>query len=317
MSGPLSPRGTGSTRMPSAASRAYSTDQPGSSTRTLSPARSSVRVTMSSACVAPIVVAIWAGEATTPKSAILAASASRRRSSPAGSPYCSATAAVRRLAVARRIAALSTEPSSHSAGSVPRPGIARPPGAWNMPRMSAVALFGSGRIGAGAALAREPASRGATRARGRRSHAAPSPRRAPAPAAGRRRRRRCRGSRHGGARTRAPTASARPARAAAARCARRSGARAARRASCRRRGRQCARRPCRFARRAGGSCRCSDRYSSARHAAKCIGTVLVAGLHSSARRHRHERFRDRDLRVRLPPRRAVSPTACSASRSSR
>ncbi len=60
---------------------------------------------------------------------------------------------LRGLAAARRIAAASIGASSHSAGSVPRPGIERLPGAWNMPRISAVALFGSGRTGAAAAAA--------------------------------------------------------------------------------------------------------------------------------------------------------------------
>ena len=42
-----------------------------------------------------------------------------------------------------RIAAASISGSSHSAGRVPRPGIGLPPGGWNMPRISAVALFGT------------------------------------------------------------------------------------------------------------------------------------------------------------------------------
>ena len=86
MIGPSSPRGTGSTRMPSAANRAYSTAQPGSSTSTASPARSSVRVTTSSAWVAPTVVMICCGAAVTPNSASLCDSAWRSRASPAGSP---------------------------------------------------------------------------------------------------------------------------------------------------------------------------------------------------------------------------------------
>ena len=114
--------------MPSAASRAYSTDQPGSSTSTLSPARSSVRVTTSSACVAPMVVTICCGEALTPKSASLSASASRSRTSPAGSPYCSETAPNCAPLVTLRSAPASSGRSSQSAGSVPSPGIGRAPG---------------------------------------------------------------------------------------------------------------------------------------------------------------------------------------------
>jgi hypothetical protein len=48
--------------MPSASSRANSSAQPGSSTITGSPARSSVRLTMSSAWVAPMVVTICSGD---------------------------------------------------------------------------------------------------------------------------------------------------------------------------------------------------------------------------------------------------------------
>ena len=158
-SGPSSPRGTGNTRMPSAARRAYSTDQPGSSTSTASPARASVRVTTSSAWVAPMVVTICSGAAGTPTSARRLDKARRSRRSPAGSPYCSDSGPSSAPVVTRRSALASIGRSSHSTGSVPRPGIGRPPGGWNMPRISVVALMGSGvraslgsaaRIGSGA-----------------------------------------------------------------------------------------------------------------------------------------------------------------------
>ena len=127
--GRRAPRGTGSTRMPSAASRAYSTDQPGSSTSTLSPARSRVRVTMSSAWVAPTVVTICSGAG----GDAVVGELDRQR---LAQPQLAGRVAVlqrglRRPArpeVALRIAAASIAGSSHSAGRVPRPGIGLPPG---------------------------------------------------------------------------------------------------------------------------------------------------------------------------------------------
>src|SRR3989344_5359414 len=64
-SGPSARRGTGRMCMPKADKRANSTAQPGSSTITGSPGRSSVRLTMSSACVAPTVVMMFSGAACT------------------------------------------------------------------------------------------------------------------------------------------------------------------------------------------------------------------------------------------------------------
>ncbi len=75
--------------MPSASSRANSSAQPGSSTITGSPGRSRVRLTMSSAWVAPMVVTICSGAAGTLMPASLVDRLRRRLPSPAGSPYCS------------------------------------------------------------------------------------------------------------------------------------------------------------------------------------------------------------------------------------
>ena len=72
--------------MPSAVSRANSTAQPGSSTITVSPALSRVRLMMSSACVAPTVVMIWSSAASMPMSCSRAESTRRRCASPMGSP---------------------------------------------------------------------------------------------------------------------------------------------------------------------------------------------------------------------------------------
>ncbi|MDT4831587.1 hypothetical protein FQZ97_651040 [compost metagenome] len=73
--------------MPSASSRANSSAQPGSSTITGSPARSSVRLTMSSACVAPMVVTIWSGPAGTLMRTSFCDRLRRSARSPEGSPY--------------------------------------------------------------------------------------------------------------------------------------------------------------------------------------------------------------------------------------
>ena len=108
---------------------------------------------MSSACVAPMVVDdlrrrggdAEVGEPLRERVAQARARRRDRRSAARRATRCA------RLAVARRSAVASIGASSHSAGSVPRPGIGRPPGGWNMPRISAVALIGSGRIGASGA----------------------------------------------------------------------------------------------------------------------------------------------------------------------
>ena len=120
----------------------------------------------------------------------------------------------------------------------PGPASAVPPGGWNMPRISAVALIGTG-------CAAAPGARRARRCR------RPAPRsswlsRTKKPRCGRASTRPLRqqlvvgaddrvpGSPRGGARSRAPKAGARRAAAGAGGCARRSGRRAARRGSCRR-----------------------------------------------------------------------------------
>ena len=100
------------------------------------------------------------------------------------------SAATCRLEVALRIAAASISGSSHSAGRVPRPGIGLPPGGWNMPRISAVALFGTCCRGGAFATRRFVARRVAPPRRGwrgRRSRDAGAPRPGRGPAAGRRR----------------------------------------------------------------------------------------------------------------------------------
>jgi hypothetical protein len=108
-----------------------------------------------------MVVTICCGEALTPKSASLDASASRSRTSPAGSPYCSETAPSCAPLVTLRSAPASSGRSSQSAGSVPNPGIGRAPGGWNMPRINVVALTGNGCAGTRSAIGAWPgAARG-------------------------------------------------------------------------------------------------------------------------------------------------------------
>jgi hypothetical protein len=131
-------------RMPSASSRANSSAQPGSSTITASPARSSVRLTMSSACVAPTVVTICSGPAGTLMFASLVARLRRRPLSPAGSPYCSEKSLSARVLVTRRTAAAVKGESSHSDGNTPMPGCGLSLGRWNMPRMRVLASAGTG-----------------------------------------------------------------------------------------------------------------------------------------------------------------------------
>ena len=109
---------------------------------------------------------ICCGAAWMPRSPSRSASACRKRRSPAGSPYCSDNAASCWPAVTLRSAPASKAGSSQSAGSVPKPGIGRPPGGWNMPRISGVALIGSGVRGAACgALACRPRGPGVAAAR--------------------------------------------------------------------------------------------------------------------------------------------------------
>ena len=142
-SGPSARRGTGSRRMPIAVSRANSTAQPGSSTITWSPARSSVRLTMSSACVAPTVVMMFSGAACTLKVASLLESMRRKPLSPMGSPYCSENCCSDRVLVTLRTAAGMKVDSIHSGGNTPMPGWGLLLTLWNMPRISAVASIGA------------------------------------------------------------------------------------------------------------------------------------------------------------------------------
>ena len=140
-SGPSARRGTGKMRMPRAASRANSTDQPGSSTITGSPAFSSVRLTMSSAWVAPTVVMIWRVVTGMWMAASRCASTSRRAGSPMGSPYLSEWSCSSMPLVARRTAAAMKLVSSQSGGNTPAPGCGLLDAWWNMPRIRAVALI--------------------------------------------------------------------------------------------------------------------------------------------------------------------------------
>ena len=141
-SGPSARRGTGRMCMPSADSRANSTAQPGSSTITGSPARSRVRLTMSSAWVAPTVVMMCSGAVCTLNVASFLASNRRRPLSPSGSPYCSENSCSARVPVTLRTAAGRKVDSSQSGGNTPVPGWGLLLILWNMPRISAVALTG-------------------------------------------------------------------------------------------------------------------------------------------------------------------------------
>ena len=128
--------------MPMAASRANSTAQPGSSTITGSPARSKVRLTMSSAWVAPTVVMICSGAACTDSVASFLDKARRRPKSPSGSPYCSENSCSALVPVTLRTAAGMKVVSSHSGGNTPIPGCGLLLTLWNMPRIRAVASIG-------------------------------------------------------------------------------------------------------------------------------------------------------------------------------
>ena len=128
--------------MPKAASRANSTAQPGSSTMTGSPGRSRVRLTMSSACVAPTVVMMCSGTVCTLRVESFLASRRRRPASPSGSPYCSEKSCRLREWVTLRTAAGMKVDSSHAGGNTPMPGCGLSLILWNMPRMRAVAFTG-------------------------------------------------------------------------------------------------------------------------------------------------------------------------------
>ena len=119
-----SPRGTGSTRRPSAASRAYSTDQPGSSTSTrVAGAQQGARDDVQRLRRADGGDDLLGRGADADVRPGGCASARRSRCSPAGSPYCSDERAELRAALTLRSALASSGRSSHSAGSVPSPGI--------------------------------------------------------------------------------------------------------------------------------------------------------------------------------------------------
>ena len=128
--------------MPRAASRANSTAQPGSSTITGSPWRSRVRLTMSSAWVAPTVVMMFSGVACTLSVASFLDNTLRSPVSPSGSPYCSEKSFSARVLVTLRTAAGMKVDSSQSGGNTPMPGCGLSLILWNMPRISAVALTG-------------------------------------------------------------------------------------------------------------------------------------------------------------------------------
>ncbi|MNV06623.1 hypothetical protein D3C71_970090 [compost metagenome] len=128
--------------MPKADKRANSTAQPGSSTITGSPGRSSVRLTMSSACVAPTVVMMFSGAACTFSVASFLDSTRRSPVSPRGSPYCSEKSFNARVLVTLRTAAGMNVDSSQAGGNTPMPGCGLSLILWNMPRISAVALTG-------------------------------------------------------------------------------------------------------------------------------------------------------------------------------
>ena len=216
--------------MPSASSRANSSAQPGSSTITASPARSSVRLTISSACVAPTVVTTCSGPAGT----LMLRELGRQAAAQA--------AVARRLAVLQR-EVLQRPGAGHAAHRSGREGRVQPLGREHAHaglRLVARAMehaadegAGIGGHGLGGAGVRRP-DRWSTRparpvprsSRAHRSRAGAGPRPAPARAAGHRRRPRCAGSRPAAARIRAPRAAARRAPAVACGCAPKNGRRA-------------------------------------------------------------------------------------------
>ena len=129
--------------MPSDSRRANSMAQPGSSTITGSPARSRVRLTMSSAWVAPTVVMIWSGEAGTLMPMSFCDRLWRSARSPAGSPYCSDSSCSIGPLVTRRTAAGMKVDSIHSGGNTPMPGCGLSLCRWNMLRISELASAGT------------------------------------------------------------------------------------------------------------------------------------------------------------------------------
>ena len=143
-SGPSARRGTGNICMPSACKRANSTAQPGSSTITASPALSKVRLTTSSACVAPTVLMIWLGAALMFICASLLDSDCLRFASPMGSPYSNENCFNAAGVVTLRTAALKKGLSNHSGGNTPMPGCGLGPAWRNMPRISMAAFTGAG-----------------------------------------------------------------------------------------------------------------------------------------------------------------------------
>jgi hypothetical protein len=130
-------------RMPRASSRANSSAQPGSSTITGSPGRSSVRLTMSSAWVAPMVVMIWSGAAGTLMPTSFCERLRRRLMSPAGSPYWSDSSCSTAVPVMRRTAVGMKVDDIQSGGNTPMPGCGLSLGRWNMLRISELASAGT------------------------------------------------------------------------------------------------------------------------------------------------------------------------------
>jgi hypothetical protein len=196
-------RGTGRMRMPSAASRANSTAQPGSSTITWSPARSSVRLTMSSAWVAPTVVMICSGVRGTCRPASFCASAGAGRVAQPARRTAARTPAAPRAGHLAHAAGMKLLPASRA--ETPMPGCGLSLTLWNMPRISAAAFTGGRRAPARMAVGvlqaprlrhREQACAGdGRRPRAQKSRGCAAPPPAPAPAAGRRRPPRWTGSR--------------------------------------------------------------------------------------------------------------------------
>ena len=137
--------------MPKDSSRANSIAQPGSSTITGSPARNSVRLTMSSACVAPMVVRMWSGAAGMLMPASFCDRLRRSAPSPSGSPYCSDRSRSALVPVMRRSEVGMKVESIQSGGNTPMPGCGLSLWRWNMPRISelASATVVAGRSAAG------------------------------------------------------------------------------------------------------------------------------------------------------------------------
>jgi hypothetical protein len=101
-----------------------------------------VRLTMSSAWVAPMVVTIWSGAAGTLMPTSFCDRLRRSAASPAGSPYCSDSSCSIAVLVMRRTAVGMNEESSQSGGNTPMPGCGLSLGRWNMLRISELASAG-------------------------------------------------------------------------------------------------------------------------------------------------------------------------------